>query len=278
MFGVPLKWVLWLIGVPALLGTALTLYSVVIEPSRLVVQRYEVGASGGDTLRVALIADLHVGSPMAGLGKVQRVVDRVIAEEPDLILHLGDFLVSGVLLGTFVEPEHIADVLTGLEAPLGVYAVLGNHDWWEDGPGMEAALEAAGIEVLENESVELPGGLWVVGVADDTTRDPNFDVAFEDVPEGAPSILIGHDPGAYLDYTHPAQPMFMAAGHTHGGQIYLPWLFDPVVPGRAGPDWAHGLLDAGGVPLIVSSGIGTSILPVRLGRPPEIVIVEVTLS
>jgi len=275
MFGVPIKWILWIIGVPVVLGAALTLYAVVIEPSRLVVQRYEVGAGSGEALRVALIADLHVGSPMSGLGKVRRVVSRVNAEEPDLILHLGDFPISGVLLGTFVEPEPIAEVLADLEAPLGTYAVLGNHDWWEDGPGMTAALEAVGIQVLENESVALSSGLWVVGIADDTTRDPNFDVAFEDVPEGAPSILIGHDPGAYLDFTHAARPLFMAAGHTHGGQIYLPWLFEPVVPGRAGPDWAHGLLDANGIPLIVSSGIGTSILPVRIGRPPEVVIVEV---
>lgn len=267
-----------MIGVPGFLGAAITVYAVVIEPSRLVVRHVELGGGeAGETLRVALIADLHVGSPMAGLAKVERVVRAVNAEEPDLILHLGDYLISGVLLGTYVEPEPIADVLAGLEAPLGAYAVLGNHDWWEDGEGMAAALEAAGIPVLENESLALPGGLWLVGVADDTTRQPDFAAALADVPAGAPSIVFTHDPGAFLDCSHPAQPLLMAAGHTHGGQIYLPWLFPPVVPGRAGAEWAQGLHDVGGIPLYISSGIGTSRLPVRINRPPEVVIVDVTL-
>jgi len=263
--------------IPAFLGAALTLYAVVIEPSRLVVRHVTLEAQPGQvrTLRVALIADLHTGSPMSGLGKVRRVVDAANAEHPDLVLLLGDYLISGVLLGTYVEPEPIAHELSRLSAPLGTIAILGNHDWWEDGEAMADALESVGIAVLENESVRVTSNLWVVGAADDTTRHPDFASAFAGVPRDAASILITHDPGAYLDYGNPARPLFMAAGHTHGGQIYLPWLFPPVTPGRAGPEWAQGLHHVDGIPLYVSSGIGTSILPVRINRPPEIVIIEV---
>lgn len=215
---------------------------------------------------------------MSGLGKVRRVVDVVNAERPDVVLLLGDFLTAGVLLGQYVEPQPIAEVLSGFDAPLGVIAVLGNHDWWKDGPGVTEALESVGIPILENSSLRLESdgeAIWVVGAADDTTRDPNFAEAYADLPRDAPSILITHDPGALLDYSYSARPLLMAAGHTHGGQIYLPWLFSPVVPGRAGPEWAQGLHDVDGIPLYVTSGIGTSILPVRINRPPEIVIIEV---
>lgn len=271
--------ILIVLAIPAFLGAGLTLYAVVIEPSRLVVRHVELETqhSQSETFRVALIADLHVGSPMSGLGKVRRVVEAVNAEEPDVVLLLGDYLISGVLLGSYVEPEPIADLLTDLEAPLGVYSVLGNHDWWEDGPGMTTALEVAGIPVLENQARAIGEDLWLVGLADDTTRQPNINAGFAGVPQGVRVLVIAHDPAVYLDWPVEREAVLMAAGHTHGGQIYLPWLFAPVIPGRAGPEWAHGLHDAGGQPLYVSSGIGTSILPVRINRPPEIVIVDVPL-
>lgn len=267
----------------ASLVSSLAMYTVFIEPARLIVRQVNIPAretaSPTSEIKVAVVSDLHVGSPFNGLGRIDAIVDKVSRENPDLILLLGDFLISGVKGGTFVGPEPIARKLARLSAPLGVYTVLGNHDWWEDGVGMTRALETHGITVLENQAVPLEwhgSQFWLVGLSDDTTRNPDVRLAYSLVPQDATSIVMTHDPGAYLDFPDAFRPALLLGGHTHGGQIYLPWLFDPLIPGRAGPEWARGLIDFNGTPLYVTSGIGTSILPVRLNCPPEIVIITVS--
>jgi len=267
-----------LIMVPMLIGT----YAVFIEPARLVVRHVEIPTDDQSIqeIRLAIVSDLHVGSPLNGLDKLERVVSALNEEEPDLILLLGDFLISRVRGGAHVEPGQIGEGLAALSAPLGDYSVLGNHDWWEDGKGMQAALEANGISVLENTSLLFNWqgqDFYLVGLADDSTRRPSLATAYDEVPEGAPSIVMTHDPAAFLELPAIYRPELLLAGHTHGGQIYLPWLFDPIVPGRAGPEWAAGLVYVGGIPLFVTSGVGTSILPIRFNRPPEIVILTLHL-
>lgn len=262
-----------------LMGTLFALYGFVVEPSRLVLRevdlsdRVQLGDAG--PLRVAFVTDLHTGSPFNGLAKVRRVVGLVNAQEPDLIILGGDFLISGVKGGHYVEPEDIAQELEALSAPLGVYSVLGNHDWWEDGAGMWAALESVGITVLENDArqIQSNGATFnLVGLSDDTTRQPDFDLAFSQIERNGPTLVVAHDPASFLETSPPLEGVLFLAGHTHGGQVYLPWLFDPIVPGRAGPEWAKGLVVAGRTPLFVSSGVGTSILPVRLNAPPEVIV------
>ena len=135
------------------------LWAFGIEPGMLVVRHLRMELPGWKSdLRVAVISDLHIGSPHVGLDKLQTIVERTNAENPALVVLLGDFVTGGPngdrgCAGGFVEPEHIAQELKHLTAPLGVYAVLGNHDWWYDGERVGRALTDAGIPVLENRAV-----------------------------------------------------------------------------------------------------------------------------
>jgi predicted MPP superfamily phosphohydrolase len=145
----------------------------VLEPASLEVNRYDLTLprwpAEQDGLLVALLSDLHVGSPFNGAEKLEEIVARVNQARPHVVLLAGDYVVSGVRGGEFVPPETTASILAKLEAPIGVFAVLGNHDHWYDGPRVHASLEAAGIRVLENKSLRLEEkgfDFWLVGIGD----------------------------------------------------------------------------------------------------------------
>lgn len=251
-------------------------YSFAVEPSWLRLKKYELASAKWPqdykTLRIAIAGDLHVGCPSVGLEEVDRIVNDLNALNADIILLLGDFLIGGVVLGRFIGPQPIADKLAALKAPLGVYSVLGNHDWWKDGQGMWKALESAGIRVLENDSVFIKsdgGGFWLSGLADDTTRMPDIGATLAKVTDDKPLIMMTHDPATFLEMT--GRPVVTLAGHTHGGQVAFPVIGPVIVPGRSPLKYAYGHIREQERDLIVTSGVGTSILPVRFGRRPEII-------
>ena len=142
------------------------------EPGRLVVNRADLEVPGwpeGEETRIALIADLHVGSPRNGRDNLRRVVRRVNETLPDLVLIAGDLTIDNVMGGRFVPPEEIAADLAALDARHGVFAVLGNHDRWLSAERVEKALAGVGITVLDNRGgrVRVRGhDLWIAGVAD----------------------------------------------------------------------------------------------------------------
>jgi uncharacterized protein len=221
--------------------------------------------------RVALLSDLHVGSPYWHLPELERLVERTNQAQPELVLLAGDYLINGVRFGHWIDPESIARVLGGLRAPLGVVAVLGNHDWWNNGHRVRRALTDQGITVLENEALELQRGgerFFVVGLADPLTRNVRMDVALAGVPEAAPFVVLCHEPDIFPEV--PERAALTLAGHTHGGQVRLPLLGSLVVPSQYGQRYAHGHVEENGRHLFVTSGVGTSIFPVRFGVPPEI--------
>ena len=169
----------------------------------------------------------------------------------------------------------MANLLGRLKAPLGVFAVLGNHDWWNGGEKAAAALQANGIEVLENDArmIERPDRtkFWLVGIGDDFTGHADGRKAFAATDGSAPKVVFMHDPGALLDIKERFNVAF--AGHLHGGQIFVPGIGAVVTPGRAPRAWAkHDWVDFELGSLFVSSGVGTSILPVRIDVPPEYVV------
>jgi len=136
-------------------------WGFVIEPNRLVVREARLvlprWPAALDGLRLAVVADIHAGAPWIDDEKVERLVAEVNHARPDLVLLLGDFVILEVLGGRPVPPERTAERLAGLSAPLGVIAILGNHDWWYDGPRVRRALEGAGIPVLENAALQAIG-------------------------------------------------------------------------------------------------------------------------
>lgn len=229
----------------------------------------------GKPITIAVATDLHIGAPHAGPEMLTRVVDRLLASRPDLILLPGDFVIQNVVGGQSATPESIANELSRLQAPLGVFATLGNHDWWFDGPRVRRALEAAGITVIENGAVPLKAPyetLWLVGIGDDMTGHADPARALAAVPAGARSIVMMHDPANATALT--ADTLLAVAGHTHGGQVRLPFIGALITPGRSPRSHAYGWIPDVAAPTWVSSGIGTSILPIRFNCPPEIVVIH----
>lgn len=258
----------------ALLTTvgALGLRAFWIEPSQLVVHRASAPWRG-PALKVALLSDLHIGAPYVGIEKLRQVVERVNAESPDVVMLAGDFVTRGVLGGRLVEPERIAQELRNLRAPLGVVAVLGNHDWWYDGPRVIRAFRAAGIQVLENEAVRVEHNgqpLWLAGLSDQWTQQADWEGMLRKVKDDAPVLALTHNPDVFAEM--PLRVAFLLAGHTHGGQVRFPLMGAPIVPSRFGQRYVRGLIEENGRGMFVTTGVGTSMLPVRFGVPPEIVI------
>ena len=258
-------------------GLVLGLWAFGIEPGVLRVREVALAVPGWPAgragMRVALLADLHVGSPHNGLDRLDEVVVRTNAARPDLILILGDLVIQGIPGGRFVSPEEIAPVLGRLRAPLGVYAVLGNHDRWLAGPRVTGALASAGILSLEDRAVLITRGgspFWLVGVSDLWTWRHDVRGALAQVTSGDPVLLFTHNPDIFP--TVPSRVSLTLAGHTHGGQVRLPFLGRPVVPARK--RYAIGHVVEGGRHLFVTSGVGMSILPVRFLVPPEIPILR----
>ena len=258
---------------------ALAVWAIAVEPRLLRVRDLELRSAKWPArmppLRIAMMADLHIGAPHATLARLRNLVDQVNGAEPDVILLPGDF-VQGVLFGRTIQPEPIAEQLGRLSAQYGAFAVLGNHDWSTDGRRMWRALEKVGITVLENKAapVQLPQGrIWIAGFADDSTRSPDPVGVVGRLPARDPVIAMTHDPAVFPDI--PARVVVTFAGHTHGGQVCLPFVGALTNASRAPLRHSYGLVEDGGKQMYVTSGIGTSMLPIRFNMPPEIVVFTV---
>jgi uncharacterized protein len=261
-----------LIGAAAL---ALTAWAGWIEPRRLVVRDVELAPprwpQALDGMRAGVLSDVHAGVPHMPLAKIARAVDALNARAPDVHLLLGDFLDASQAWRRRLAPEVVAKELARLRAPLGTLAVIGNHDWRNSGDRIWRALEAEGVTVLEDRAVEIANGLWVAGLGDLRHRRPNVAVALREIPEDAPAIVLTHDPDMFPEV--PERVSLTLAGHLHGGQVAIPVLRRPMMPSFYGERYARGHIVEHGRHLFVSSGLGTSGLPVRFLAPPEVLIV-----
>lgn len=261
---------------------ALGVYSYEVEPRLLTTTNYVVDTNKWTQpdIKIAMAADFHVGAPHMDLERLKGIVEKINATKPDIILLPGDFLTmigdNRVIGGEYVPPGPIAEVLAGLKAPLGVYATLGNHDMMNEPLVMMGALQKAGIKVLDNDAFHVKTDkydFWVAGLADDTTSRPDWKATDKKMPGNAPVILIMHDPGAFLEKME--RPALTVAGHTHGGQA-LPWILKHMTNpySRAPMKYLYGRIDEEGRTMIVTDGIGTSIVPLRIGAMPEIVSIK----
>ena len=288
-----------LAGLGAALGLPLagSTYALAIEPGlRLAVRHYRPALPAwpaGFRLRIGIITDLHAGGPNMLPRRVEGIVEAMAGLRPDLVVFLGDLNASHRFLTERVPPARSAAILSRLHPPLGLHAVLGNHDWWDDPaafrsnsgrrPETERALLAAGIPVLENRAVRLRsdgrdfwlaglGSMWAFGGGHGRWRGiDDLPATLAALTDDAPAILLAHEPDIFPRV--PARVALTLSGHTHGGQVRLPGV-KLRIPSNYGDRYAYGHIIEEDRHLIVSSGLGTSGLPVRFRVPPEIVLVE----
>jgi predicted MPP superfamily phosphohydrolase len=261
----------------------LGVWAFLIEPKLLVVRQVTVVSPAwtAPPTRIAVLSDTHVGDPHVSARRVARVIARISRERPDVVVFVGDYVGGHETYGARTR-EARAEIERGIAA-LGKagtaasrVAVLGNHDWWYDGPRVEADLRRAGVPVLENGALRVAakgGGFWIAGVADlySERMAPSAPDALAAVPAGEPVILLSHWPDVFPKV--PDRVALTIAGHSHCGQVNFPIVGRPLTPSPGSARWPCGLYDEGGRKLFVTGGLGTSILPVRFRAPPEIVIV-----
>ncbi len=281
-------------------------YATGVEPYLFRTTTYRIQPPrwpAGLKLRIAVIADLHAHGVFLGPDAIRQILRTAKAADPDLILHLGDYCSQHAGAMT---PDAVATILGEVTAPLGSFAILGNHDWTDDlevqshGTGLPRAaqaLQAAGLTLLDGDAVPLTGlspSLWIAGLPSEyairsglkRTRngylsqrmEHSADImgrALRSVPENAQVLLMAHEPDVFAQDLDPRIVLQMS-GHTHAGQIrLLGW--SPFIPSRYGLRYAYGHVQEGGRNLIVSAGLGGQCImgkPIRIGARPEIVIVD----
>jgi len=273
-------------------GAALAGFPVVEAMATPRITRYALNPphwTPGLKLKIVALADFHACDPWMTAARIRSICDQANALNPDVVVLLGDYAPAMRLITSHVKPSAWAGALAGLKAPLGVHAVLGNHDYWDDlefqrhktiKTFSETALRDAGIAVYINEAVRLEKDgrpFWLAGLGDQlASRGRGLDDlpgTMAQVADSHPVILMAHEPDIFPDV--PARVSLTLSGHTHGGQInILGWA--PAVPSRFGTRYIGGHIVENGHHLIVSRGLGCTGLPIRFGSWPEIL--EIDLS
>jgi predicted MPP superfamily phosphohydrolase len=245
-------------------------------------------------LKIAVIADVHACDPWMSLQRIQTIVEHTNTLGADITVLLGDYVAGHKHVTRFIPADEWASVLSGLKAPLGVHAILGNHDYWDDrtvqreGEGTTVArraLEAAGIPVYENDVQRLNKAgrpFWLAGLGDQLAYAParrhgivrrigvdDLGATLGKVTDEAPVILLAHEPDVARHVS--SRVALQLSGHTHGGQVrLLGW--SPVALSGQLLTYGHIRMNCD---VVVSGGLGCSFVPFRLGVPPEIVLVTV---
>lgn len=271
------------IGTLLMAGLGAGLYAAAIEPRRLVLRRVAVASPlwplDRPPLRIGILSDIHAAWPHMTLARIERIVARLLAERPDLVLLPGDFVTTRTRFVRKIPVEPVAACLTPLAAAAPTLAVLGNHDWHYGAARITRALAAAGVTVLANEVCRLQlggGSLAIAGLDDMWTGNADLEATLEELDGAVPALMLSHVPDV-----HPHLPAGIAltvAGHTHGGQVRLPVIGPLQTMSELPTRLTYGLNLAHGRHLYVSGGIGTTKLPIRFGRPPEIALLTLSAA
>lgn len=250
-------------------------YCVHVEPQSLGVERVRIALDDLpptlEGLTLVQLSDFHL-HPFTKIDLIHRAVTLANSLAPDLVLLTGDYV--------FTEAEAISDlapVLARLQAKLGVFSVLGNHDVWTDAQMIRGALENVEIPVLVNQGVEIQvegQSLYVAGLEDGWSGCPDLDEALAHRSGDIPVILLMHEPDWADEISRDGRVSLQLSGHSHGGQVRLPGIGAPILP-RFGQKYDQGLYRVGNMRLYTNRGIGVIAPPLRFRCRPEIT--EITL-
>ncbi len=237
-----------------------------------VVVRYSIAVpgwpAGEPPLRIVQLSDTHAGLPDMPLSRLQRIIAQVNALDPDLVVLTGDYQGGKLLFDSGTgNLDDVVRPFRALRSRLGTFAVRGNHD---NAVWSPIVLPRYRMTYLQNRWADA-GPVVLAGVDDLTMGAPDVGKALAGIPPGKPVIMLMHEPDNFADV--PPSVALTLAGHTHGGQIALPLIGAPWIGTAFDRAHRRGLFLEGGRRLIVSSGIGTTAIPVRLGVPPEIAVV-----
>ena len=246
------------------------IYCTFIEPNILKVKHYTLQDSKLKGVKIVFASDFHIKPHQQK--RLEKVVELINDENPDLVLSVGDF-VSGHNEKMTMTIEDISTELGKVKSKYGFYTTLGNHDGWYGAERVTKSLQANGIKVLDNESIPIQINnktVYIAGIEDLTTGKPQIYQALAKTK--TPTILLTHSPDMFVKV--PEDVNLTLAGHTHGGQVRIP-KFGPIfTASRYGDKYTKGLVEEKGRKLITTTGIGTSILPIRFNCMPEIVVIE----
>lgn len=262
------------IAAPLLTVSATSAYARLIEPYHYLVSETEVFInelpSRFDGFRITQLTDIH-HSRIVSIHQVRKVVELAQQTNPDMFVLTGDFTTT---YRRFIGP--CAEALGQLRAPEGVWAVLGNHDHYTGAELTTRALESNNIVVMNNSNSVItrgPDKLQLAGIDDWTWNATDWRRAFAGLSEKSPTILLSHQPRV-LEFPETEKVSLILSGHTHGGQIDIPFLGAPARFATKDLRYAHGLFRRDSTQLYVSSGTGVIGLPVRLGVRPEIAVLR----
>jgi predicted MPP superfamily phosphohydrolase len=260
----------------AITGTVAVCYPVFIERQLVQINRYQIRVAGLPApfkgFTIAHLTDIHLGLLVSD-SFVKNVVKKTNLLGTDAIVCTGDYVHAR---NSTDEIDRVWDILSTLKAPEGVYSVLGNHDHWADGKHSLYRLEESGQNVRhQNKAIVRGDSRVIIGGSGDLIEDKlGIDEAFAGVSQEQCKILLSHNPDS-LDSGFTSSVALTICGHTHGGQVSLPFFGPPVLPVR-NKKYSSGIIASNKGPLFISRGIGWAILPVRFNCYPEIAILELT--
>ena len=253
------------------------IWSVLIEPRW--VQRREFihrvpQFSESTEIKLAILGDLHIGSPYATLEALQKLLDIIMSEKPDVLILVGDYVIQGVIGGTHVHITEVVKLLDTVDIPC--VAIIGNHDVKDGRQDIHDAFANSKIDFLENQHCTVTirnQVITFVGLDDESTGKPDPEEAFPAERPSHTTICLAHDPATFLREMLYRSDLCLA-GHTHAGQVRIPGIGALILPGKSPLSWSYGWIETDNGPLYVTSGFGTSIAPIRFCAPPEYVFIN----
>lgn len=266
---------LWFSGITLLTGT--TTYSTLVEPQWIEVEKLTLSFPNLPTsfhgIKIVQFSDLHFSDSL-GIPEVKKICEMIQSLQPDLLCFTGDLIDQSF---TDSQSKEIAIYLKKLKAPLGKFAILGNHDYWGDIHLVKGCWKNSGFQLLLNETSIIHHQneqIYVSGTDDALAGSYHLDTISK-VPDHAFHIVLAHEPDLCEDIAKYSVDLQLS-GHSHGGQICLP-LFGPIITPPMGGKYPIGLyskVNQSRLHLYTNRGLGTTILPIRLGSRPEITLIE----